>query len=363
MSRQADIDPGSVRRVLVIRSRFLGDLCLTMPVVDHLRRLAPQAEIDYLAEAPYAPVLEGDPRIDQLVVAPRSATPGETVALVRRLRARRYDLLLDLFCNPRTAVWAAASGAGVRVGYTGKGWRTCAYTHPVSPRATSAVQYHLESLARLGWPVDTDSVPRLHVAPHRREAGRARWAREGVPGTKRAVVLHPGAAWPTRRWPAPHFARLAQLVLEAFPDLEVRLLAGPAETALAEEIASAVRDPRCRVLSPVPLGELPALLECAAALVGGDTGPLHVSAGVGTPTVGLFGRSLPDVTFPYPPAAGHRAVYHRVWCSPCTLDACAHLSCLWTLTPEVVLRSLEESLLQARRAAPVAVPAAVESAP
>ena len=362
LSRQAEIEPGSVKRALVIRSRFLGDLCLTTPVLDHLRRHAPQAEIDYLAEAPYAPVLEDDPRIDHLLVAPRSATPAETWGLIRRLRGRRYDLALDLFCNPRSAVWTAASGATVRVGYGGKRWRSRAYTHPVTPRARRAVDFHLESLTRLGWPVDEHPVPRLHVSERKRAAARERWLQERLDEERRVVVLHPGAAWSTRRWPAPHFARLATLLLQAHADLEVRILAGPAEIELAATIEEAVADPRCRALSPMPVGVLPAFLERAAAFVGGDTGPLHVSAGVGTPTVGLFGRSLPEVTFPYPATAGHRAVYNGIWCSPCTLDVCAHLSCLWTLAPETVLPAVEESLRHGEASRAAAVPSIVGSA-
>lgn len=335
-----------MRRALVVRPRFLGDLCLTLPVLDHLRRLAPRAEVDYLVEAPYASLLAGDPRLRRVIAAPRSAGPGASARLLAGLAARRYDLVLDLFCNPRTAVWTFATGARVRAGYAGKGLRSRAYNRLVTATATSAIVFHLESLAALGWPIDRGAEPRLFVGEGPRARAAARLAAAGFAPGARLVVLHPGAAWPTRRWPPEHFAALAATLLAEDPELEIAVLVGPGEEALARGIAERVGAARCRPLAGVPLDELPAVLARASAFVGGDTGPLHVSVASGAPTVGLFGRNRPDAFFPYP-AGRCRAVYAGVWCSPCHLDECAHISCMWLLSPEAVLRAFRAVLAHA----------------
>ncbi len=355
MSRQPPIRPEDVSRALVIRPRFVGDLCLTLPVVDHLRRHAPHAEIDYLVEAPFAPLLTGDPRLARVFAAPRSASALRTLPLLAALRARRYDLVLDLYCNPRTAVWTAATGARVRVGYSHKGWRTRVYNRPISPTALSAVHFHLESIAGLGWDVDPSSVPRLRPSDAARHRAESLLAADGVPPASRLVLLHPGATRQTRRWAPERYVILAQRVLARESDVVIRVLAGPGDEPLARQVAEGAADARCRALAGVPLADLPAVLERADAFVGGDTGPLHVSVASGTPTVGLFGRNQPETFFPYSAVHGHRAIYTGVWCSPCHLDECAHLTCMWTVTPEMVDRALAECLA-ARRAGKSAEP-------
>ena len=118
------VDPGPVRRVLLIRPRYLGDVCLTLPALDAVRAACPAAQVAYLTERESAPLIEGDPRVDELIVVPRSPGPRENITLIRRLRRFAPDVAFDFFCNPRTALWTALSGARVRVGYPNKGWRT-----------------------------------------------------------------------------------------------------------------------------------------------------------------------------------------------------------------------------------------------
>ena len=109
------VDPAPIRRVLLVRPRYLGDVCLTMPALDAVRAACPQALIAYVAERACASLLEGDPRVDELVVAPPKPGPAATAALIARLRRFAPEVAFDLFCNPRTAIWTFLSGARVRV--------------------------------------------------------------------------------------------------------------------------------------------------------------------------------------------------------------------------------------------------------
>src|SRR5712692_7247368 len=97
------LDPARVERALLLRPRFLGDICLTLPALDAVRRAAPQARVAYLVERESAPLLEGDPRVDELIVTERRPGAAASAALVRRLRRFDPDLAIDFFCNPRTA--------------------------------------------------------------------------------------------------------------------------------------------------------------------------------------------------------------------------------------------------------------------
>src|SRR6058998_3014668 len=156
------VDPASVRRVLLLRPRFIGDVCLTLPALEAVRAACPAARVAYVVERAAAPLLEGDPRVDELIVAEPRGWAGANLALAARLRRYAPDVALDFFCNPRTALWTFLSGARVRVGYPNKGWRSALYTHHVRPRTLSATGFHLASLAALGWPAHA-GAPRLHV--------------------------------------------------------------------------------------------------------------------------------------------------------------------------------------------------------
>ena len=338
--------PDAVRSILVIRPRFVGDVCLSTPVLTNLRRLAPQAALHYLTEEESAPLLEHDPRLARLWVASRKAGPLEQARLLGELGSQKFDVVFDLFCNPRTAIWTAATLAPCRVGYPHKKLRSAAYNVYVRPTEKSAIRFHLASLEALGWDTRYE-LPAITLAPGEVEAARADLAARGVPADARLVGFHPGARWPTRRWGAEDFAALARMVLAERPDDRVLVFGGPGEEGLAQGIAEGAADPRVLAITGTPLLRFAALAKLCRAFVAGDTGPTHVAVAVGTPTVGIFGRSEPERTFPYPESAGHRSIYSGVWCSPCVLDVCDHMSCMRAISPDWVSDVLRRTLADA----------------
>jgi len=330
---QLTVRPGSVRRMAFVRPRFLGDVCLTLPAVDAALAACPGAPAAYVVEAAYAPLLAGDPRFSEVIAVPARPSLRDTAALVRRLRAFRPDVVFDFFCNPRTAVWTRLSGAGVRVGYPNKGWRSGLYTHYTRPRTLSSTGFHLASVAALGWPVPASPVsPRLAISDAARGEARAALRALGVSDGARLVGLHPGARWPTRRWAPERFAALAQRVLAEFHDAVVLVTAGPGETAMAQAVLGSLPRERAKLVDGWPLARFVALQSLCAAFVCGDSGPLHTAVAAGAPTLALMSRNRPAMFFPYPEADGHRAYWSRVECSPCNRDQCADLRCLARLT-------------------------------
>ena len=322
-----------MRRLLVVRPRFVGDICLTLPALDAARAACPGARVAYVVEEESAPLLEGDPRVDELIVVPRGPGATATLALVRRLRRFAPEVAFDFFCNPRTAVWIRGSGARFRVGYPNKGWRSALYTHHARPRTLSAIEFHLASLAAIGWPART-RMPRLHVSERARAEARTALRELGVRDDARLVGFHPGARWETRRWSPERFAALAGRFLEAHAG-GVALVSGSAgEAALVERIVSALPTERARAIVGWPIARFVALQSLCAAFVCGDTGPLHTAVAAGAATLGIMSRNRPAMFFPYPEVLGHRAYYARVECSPCHRDVCDDLRCLTRLTAD-----------------------------
>ena len=319
-----------IERLLIVRPRFIGDICLTLPTLDAVRRACPRARVAYVVEESCAPLLRGDPRVDELIVSRRH---GGTWDVIAALHAFRPQVVFDLFCNPRTAIWTALAGARIRVGYPGKGWRSAVYTHHVRPRVLSAVDFHLASVTRLGWPTEK-TAPRLHLEEAERHEARRSLEALGVPLAAPLLGMHPGARWPTRRWAPERFAGLASRYLEEHPQGVVLVTGAADEDALVREVVAGIPAGRAFPIAGWPLSRFVALQSLCAAFVCGDTGPLHTSASAGTPTLGLMSRNRPAMFFPYFESDGHRAYYARVECSPCHRDLCSDLRCLHRLTVE-----------------------------
>lgn len=323
----------SVRRILFVRPRFLGDVCLTLPAVDAALAACPGARAAYLTEAALAPLLTGDPRFSKIIEAPTRPGLGETFKLIGKLRAFAPDVVFDFFCNPRTAVWVWASGARVRVGYPNKGWRSALYTHHARPRVLSSTAFHAASVAALGWPVPASPVsPRLIVSDAARAEAREALRALHVRDDAMLVGFHPGARWPTRRWSTERFAGLAQRVLREHMRAVVLVSAGPGEGGMARAMLDSLQPERTHLIEGWPLARLVALQSLCKAFVCGDTGPVHTAVAAGTPTLGLMSRNRPAMFFPYPESDGHRAYWSRVECSPCDRDECDDLRCLARLT-------------------------------
>jgi lipopolysaccharide heptosyltransferase II len=345
------VPTAGVRRLLFVRPRFLGDVCLTLPAVDAALAACPGARAAYVTEAPLVPLLEGDARFAEVIAVPPRPSAGETLALVRRLRAFAPDVTFDFFCNPRSAVWTRASGARVRVGYQSKGWRSALYTHHARPRTLSSVRFHLASVEALGWPVvPRDVSPRLAIRDAARAEARVALAALGVSDCVRLLGMHPGARWPTRRWAPERFAALAAHALEAHDDLVVLVTAGPGEGEMARAVLASLPEARAKLVESWPLARFVALQSLCDVFVCGDTGPVHSAVAAGTSTLGLLSRNRPAMFFPYPAADGHRAYSARVECSPCDRDSCPDLRCLHRLTVDGAWAILAEMLAGVRAA-------------
>ena len=355
MTGPAKIDPSSVRRILLVRPRFLGDVCLTLPLLDAIRARCPEAKVAYVVERDWAPVLEGDPRIDELIAVRRAPGPFGNLDTIGKIRRFRPDLVFDCFCNPRTAVWSRMSGAHVRVGYPHKGWRSSVYTHHARPRTLSAIGFHLASLEAIGWGAEGSPwssgravtaaapAPRLTLNEPARAEAREGLRELGVPADAELVGFHPGARWPTRRWGAANYAELAGAYLASRPSAVALITAGPGEEGAAREVAGLLGS-RAQPVLAWPLARFVALQSLCRVFVCGDSGPLHTAVASGTPTLGILSRNRPAMFFPYSANDGHRAYYARVECSPCHRDECADLRCLRRLTPTGAWEILHQML-------------------
>ncbi len=328
------------RAILVSRLRFMGDIILTTPLLGALRHHFPAAHIGYLAEAPYHQLLEHHPAVDEMYSFQRGGERDQ-IALIRSLRQQRWDVAIDLFGNPRSAMLLYLSGARRRIGGDFRGRRHL-YTHRILDRGErmSAIAYHLRYLAPLG--ISDEALPtQIVLSPAEVQQARHYLTARGYDLQRPIIGLHPGATWPAKRWFPERFAALAARLHEA--QQQILFTMGPGEETILDTVYRGLPFPLARP-EILPLRPLAALLAQLRVFVSNDCGPLHLAPAVGTRTVGIFGPGEPDIWFPYPAAAGHRLVYHNLDCSHCHRDLCPDMACMRAITVEEVFAQIQSTL-------------------
>jgi ADP-heptose:LPS heptosyltransferase len=280
--------------VLIVRLGAVGDVIRSLPALEALRRLAPDARIGWAVEPGAASLLDGQPSLDRLHVVPRGVG-GRARRAWRELREARYDTVLDLHGILRSAILARLTGAPNRLAYgppVGRERSHWLATRTVpSPQEPWRVAHFLGLVVALGMgEVEETPAVTIPVRPEERERVDG-WLRELHEPGRPLVALHPGASrgagW--KRWPVERF-RLVGERLAAMHDATVVATWGPGEEELVRELAGGATHP-ARVPPLLNLRELAELYRRADLFVGGDTGPMHLAAAVGTGVVCLMGGS------------------------------------------------------------------------
>ena len=347
-----------MQRILIVRLGSLGDIIHTLPAAATLKRGFPNAEIDWVVEGHWAPLLERNPHLVQLhrvetrTWRRRPAEAGTWRALlgsISRLRRRHYDCALDFQGLVKSALVARLSGAAAVVGFDRAELRerfaSVFYTvqagPPTNGRPAHVVERNLALAAAAG---AKEPVVEFCCTPAPEDAARMRTVTAGLagrPGLKRYVIVSPSAGWVAKRWPEEAYASLV-LRLSRELGLPVVIHCGPGEEPIAGRVAELAGDARPLLLRP-SLGELMALVREAALLVAGDTGPLHLAAACGTPVVAIFGPTDPARNGPFSTAC--RVV--RAEDASTTYSRAADRQAIRRVTVEQVFRATRE-LLRAR---------------
>lgn len=356
-------------KILLIRLRLIGDVVLTTPIVRALRRAYPEARLTYLVEPQAAPVVEVNPHLDAVIVAPLLAGFARwraDIALGLRLRRERYDMVIDFHGGPRSSWLTLAAGAPVRVGYAvvGRGWM---YTQQVArPRGhrerhsvhnqwdlVAAVAPSAAPLTPAADPVEMPEQPAASVQVV------ARLQQLGFERDAEVIVVHVGAGNDFRRWPEESFAEVVARLSAARPNRRIILTTGAAQAERAETVrrlatALGVGCDALAVACDWSLAEIRSLLGRAALFVGGDSGPAHIAATTGVPMVVLYGPTTAAVWGPWrDPALVTEIVDNGpLPCRPCDQRTCepGDFRCLRGIGPGAVVSAAERAMDRERSA-------------
>ena len=300
--------PETLQKFLIIKPSSLGDIVLALPSLSALRESFPDAAISWLIRPDFAPLLKNHPHLTDVIIFDRELLGKawfhphaffSLISLIRRLRRRRFDAVIDLQGLFRTASLAWLSGCKKRFGIANtKEPAHFFYTHKVDqdPSCIHLVDYYLKIIQTITAsetqvqfvfppdPVVADSINSLLTGYKVKPDNYA--------------VFITGSAHNDKCWPAQRFAALADRITSQF-QLSIVAAGTASERDVVESIKNQTNVPIVDLAGQTPLSELVALLKNARLVISNDTGPGHIAAALGTPLVMIFGRSNPARVAPY----------------------------------------------------------------
>ncbi len=310
------LDRSAIRNILVIKLRAIGDVLLSTVVLPFLRHEFPDARIDFLCEIPAAGVVQGNPHINNVLVFDSKSENG--LSLIFRIRRGSYDLVIDLFGNPRSAIVTLLSGARHRVGYRFS-WRQYCYSVVVNPRGGEVhnAEFNLDALRALNIPVGSQE-PYFPLGAEARLFADE-FIRVNNLEHSFLLAINAGGGWYTKRWRADSYASLLRRCCEEF-DLRAVLIWGPGEVDAVRAIAGKVGQGAV-ITPPTTIPQLGAILQRCTMMVTNDSGPMHIASAVGVPVVAIFGPTNPRFQGPLSPRS-EVVRKEELDCLGCNLTAC-----------------------------------------
>lgn len=276
----------------LFRTDRIGDLILTLPLVEAIRRQAPHDRI-ILAVRPYtAPLARLCPGVDAVLEVPdRDLSWKEIPSWVRRLRREKIDTAVFAFPRPGLALAAALARIPRRIG-TARRWYCALFTHRHPDRRHesrwSEAVYNLRLLDLVGIGSPASFSPPLRIPDHLREDARQVLRTISLDPDRPYMVIHPGSGGSARDLSPERLGHMAAVLHRRHPDLQVLITGTESEqeVMLAAQSAAGVE---ARVLSHTqPLEVLAGILSGARLCLANSTGPLHLASACGTPVLGFY---------------------------------------------------------------------------
>lgn len=278
--------PGNIERILIIRHAPLGETVLTTPVIRALRQHFPDAYIAYMVAPTREDLVSANPHLNEVLIY-QSSIPK----LISQLVRRSFQLAVVLQPTFRLVLHTFLAGIQNRIGFQTNSAGKRLLSHSV-PNNTSQheTQRYLDVIRAINIEVEDDE-PEVFID----EKGEA-WVNDflnnnSLNDNRPFIGLNPGAATSYRRWSPDNFATLGNMLNKAY-DANIIITTGPRECELAQQVATQMNHPPIIVNNVTPM-QLAALLQKCHLYISNDTGPMHLSTAVKTPTIALFGGSNP----------------------------------------------------------------------
>ena len=319
----------SYKNILIIKMSALGDVMHALPCAAALRDLYPEAKITWIVHPQFGTFIPEPPIVDEVIYFDKKAFSKmpigdklkEVLRMRKLLRSKKFDLVLDLQGLFKSAVIAWLTGCSERYGYNDMREGSGLISKPVHGANDKGhiVQQYLDVIRYLGSRVREPYFPMPKLSE---EKVRMRAVLENYfPSAKKEdlVAIVPGAGWVTKEWPIEYFTDLCSQLIDN--GKKIVLIGGSAEVSKGQALSSNLPyDKVLDLINKTNLKELAALMDNLGLCIGGDTGPVHIAAAMGTRIIALFGASSGHRAGPY--GKNVSIISTDETCAPCFKRKC-----------------------------------------
>jgi len=330
---------------LVVQTSFLGDMVLTTPLLAYL---AERGVVDVVSTPAAAALLANHPAVREVIVYDKRGKDrgiGGFLRLASQLRAKQYDVAYHAQGSPRSGALTAAAGIQDRVGFATSAGKLF-YTTRV---ASIENMHHAARMLSLGTRDPQRAMPRASLRPRLYPGAAERNAVDAIlagrPNKTTLIGLAPGSVWATKRWP--FYAELATLLAS---DAQIVIVGGAADMSVARAIVDATGGDAIDTTGRLSLLASAELIGRAALIVTNDSSPLHLASAMNTPTLAIFGPTVPE--FGFGPLAEISAAegLSSLPCRPCDKHGpqrcpLGHWQCMRDLSPETIALAAKRLLM------------------
>ncbi len=334
------------RRFLIVRTDRIGDLILTLPMAQVIKRQFPAAKISILLRHYTSEIAQYDRHIDQILYYDNATSQIPFLKLAGALRSEKFDVVFHTHPRFRLALMTRLAGIPVRVG-TGYRWYSFLFNRKVyEHRKTAArheLEYNLNLLAAIQCPVDSKGVtPTIEVQTAASERVNALLAQRQIAGNSQLVILHPGSGGSARDWRFEKFGALGKQ-LNKLNDVTVVVTGGGGEEELVQQVSRLAGPRTATFVDALTLQEYAALARRASLFVANSTGPIHVAAAVGTPVIGFYPQHKPLSAARWGPYTERKVIFtpknQPDDCKRCLRRPDRYCECMDSITVEEVLNA------------------------
>jgi len=330
------------KNILIVLHGSIGDVTRALPLANLIRRGFPKARLSWAVEPLCFPLVQHHPALDEVILFDRRRWWSAAVPFLRKIRAQRFDLVLDLQRLFKSGVVSWWSGAPHRIGFNrldAKEFNWIFNNHfiPATGDGVSKLEHYLKFAGYLGlpphpieWNFQLTDQEQSAVETHLRDVERP------------YAVLFVGSRWESKQWFSSQIADCARLIYERH-GLDIVLLGSKEDQPLAREAIGHVKIPMTNLVSHTSVREAIGVIASARVAVGPDTGLMHIAAAVATPVVSLWGATSPRRTGPY--GFEDLVVQGRASCSPCYLRRCPiGRICMQSIDLEEIADNIDRAL-------------------
>lgn len=335
-----ELNPSLVTSIVAIRIDRIGDVVVSLPAIRALRDIFPNSRLAVILRPENIPLLKNISWIDELIPY------HGFVNSVKMLRKRHFYMIIDLLMDYtiKTAIISFFSGANRKVGFDieerGRFFNLALKPGPEKRKMSKHILELVKSVGRISH-IDEgniqESEPRLFVSRKDNFFANEFFKNLGVKGDDIIFGLHPGGRFPSQFWMLESFAKLVERVSEKYK-AKIIIVGSYKEERLIKKLISSMNIKPLLAIG-FSLDKLASIIAKTSVFICNNSGPLHIAAALGIPTVSTMGPTDPYLWWPH--GKNQIVIRHPLPCSPCNLGFCRSHKCMRLITVEEMEKAVD----------------------